>query len=908
MPHLELKLPHGSRVLAPLRLPFLPLFIAVVTFALPACQRNQTAAVERLIVATPESSSSLMTDVPRFVQWEHIFTTQGHVTPKWKFHHLKITSGEKHPDQGPKLIVTGAAPIMVIKAKIEAADTAYLELEGSGLSDRARLFWAASGEAFEPERSVAATAIQPGRNLRFDVKAHPQWSEVIDRLRIELHSKIGSSFSPHSIRAIGTTGTPEYLASLSENPYVVELDGTIRPSRFLIPGFPLEWHFNAQTGDRLQFFTGTPALSAGDSHLRINIECSEIGSTTLYDFPLQDGDLQTWVEHEIAIPITSDSDVTLRFETTPRGTSDSSLDLTILGNPTVFRESPEAEYPNLILVSIDTLRADHVSSYGYARETTPELDAFFENKGTIFKNVVAGAPWTLPSHVTMLSGLNAINHGANFDDIPDPSAVVFLAETLRSHGYTSAAWTGGGFLSPSFGFSSGFDRYSSWPAAHSDNELIKHAEEVQAWITANRNHRFFVMLHTYEVHTPFRPREPYFSRFRGKKPGIDGFVDTKNLSTSPDDGFISKKAFQLVKKDGQPPSTPVDPDLLTDLYDAGIAYTDSILGKLLKELSDKGILANTLVVITSDHGESLGEKNLFGHGNLYDGNLMVPLLMAGPGIQAGDTQIENQVGLVDLTPTLLDLMGISQSNYVDGISLLPMLKGDTAKAPGIAWSYSPKTNRGIAARVGNREKLILNNSAWAPAFDHTEYYDLIKDPAELRDLGGQTNPELKMLTEKTLDGSPHGLEISFSNNTEQQINAVFGFEKSDYLLVFKVKGEEVPPSSLKIGPGRAFTVTLDGGAVIKLLLEGITTRDLSVVGSGPSTIEKSLDHLIDLPGMVTPNTLYYDGNQWRQSSQSPPDSPLSIRLAWRSGQPLESQPSMIRDTLKKQLEALGYVE
>lgn len=383
--------------------------------------------------------------------------------------------------------------------------------------------------------------------------------------------------------------------------------------------------------------------------------------------------------------------------------------------------------PSVLLISVDTLGAERMSLYGYNRSTTPNLEAWAGQRAVIFENAVAAAPWTLPSHATILTGLDPLQHGVNFD-VPGagvPSDVDTLAELLQRAGYTTAAITGGGFLHPRFGFGDGFDRYRFWPSeGDPDTELQVGVQRALNYVQNHREVPSFLFLHTYEVHSPNGPREPYFSRI---SPDWD-----RNLRVRFDQGqpskanaFVGMPAATLVDGEKAMP-LPVDQvQLPGDLYDSAVAYADGVLAELLNAPE----LANWVVALTSDHGESLGRGGRWSHVHLSDDNLLVPLVVRWPTGPRSSIRVTEQVSLVDLAPTILSLVGAEVPARMDGESLLDTKRRPKSRARRYAWSYSGASNRGLSVRIGNRWKVTWQDAVW----DHgrTVLYDLASDPDEV---------------------------------------------------------------------------------------------------------------------------------------------------------------------------------
>jgi arylsulfatase A-like enzyme len=378
----------------------------------------------------------------------------------------------------------------------------------------------------------------------------------------------------------------------------------------------------------------------------------------------------------------------------------------------------DAERPNLLLVSIDTLRADRLGCYGYERDTSPALDRFAREHAVRFARVVAESPWTLPSHVTMLSGLHPLRHGVNLPEHAPAGEVALLAETLRAAGYATFAFTGGGWISPAWGFGRGFDSFQASELDCADNAR-KLADQIRSLDTARP---WFAFLHTYEVHCPYDPPEPFASMFASE--------DAVPIAVAGRCGNPHFNSMSLA---------PGEVRFLSDRYDGSIRSVDQALGELLDFLEESGVLANTVVVITSDHGDELGDHGSIGHErSLQREVLEIPLFVAAPGIPP--RTVPDPVGLVDIVPTVLDLLGIQgPAGPCDGRSLVPLLRGERGEdrmepcVSALAWQED------LLSAMDARRHLILDR-----ARGEALLYDLERDPREYGDPPAPAN-ELEVL-------------------------------------------------------------------------------------------------------------------------------------------------------------------
>jgi choline-sulfatase len=294
---------------------------------------------------------------------------------------------------------------------------------------------------------------------------------------------------------------------------------------------------------------------------------------------------------------------------------------------------------NLVVISIDTMRADRLGSYGYAAAQTPHLDRL-AGAGLRFSQATTVVPLTLPAHSSLLTGTFPSWHGVRDNGgfyLGDEQ--VTLAEVLRDRGYRTGGFVGAFVLDRRWGIAQGFDRFfdnfefEKFDQAPSMDYIQRPGGEVVdqavAWITENRDQPFFAFVHLYDPHTPYQAPEPYRSRF---------------------------------------------PATMHGAYDAEVAATDAHVGRLLDALATDGRLADTLVIVLGDHGEMLGEHGEQQHGFfIYDAAVRIPLIMAGPGVPV--RHVADQLRIVDVMPTALDFLQVAPPKDVQGVTLRPLAAG-----------------------------------------------------------------------------------------------------------------------------------------------------------------------------------------------------------------------------------------
>lgn len=398
--------------------------------------------------------------------------------------------------------------------------------------------------------------------------------------------------------------------------------------------------------------------------------------------------------------------------------------------------------PNVLLISIDTLRADHVGCYGYPRDTTPNLDAV-ARQGTRFAQHISNTSWTLPSHLSLLTGLPETVHGVESDARALDPARETLAEVLSRHGYRTAGFFSGPYLSPAYGFAQGFERYESvmglslpadvpddWnelapedrvQAAVTRSNLERTGEELLSRATAflgeERDDPFFLFLHFFDCHWDYVPPEPYWRRY---DPDYDGDLDPTRIFANPR------------MRPGMPEE---DLEHVIARYDGEIRYTDEIVGRVLSELERLGLADDTLLVITADHGEEFFDHGRFGHRfALFDESLRVPLVVRFPGRVPEGLVVEEQTSVADVMPTILELCGVPRPAEVRGMSLVSLLRGD----PEPALLCRPVTGRLARAGEESASQRFARTNDWkliaarAGEAEVLYYFDLRADPHEQR--------------------------------------------------------------------------------------------------------------------------------------------------------------------------------
>jgi arylsulfatase A-like enzyme len=385
------------------------------------------------------------------------------------------------------------------------------------------------------------------------------------------------------------------------------------------------------------------------------------------------------------------------------------------------------ELPNLLLITIDTLRADHLSSYGYHLRTSPNIDRLAA-EGVRFANAHTVIPLTGPAHISLFTSRYPQEHGARINGLSQRSdaRVLMLPQVLRRYGYRNAAFVSAWPLNSRLThLNRWFDVYDeemnrSYELVNSQRWAEDVAPRALAWLGSNRARPFLLWVHFFDPHAPYDLRA--------------GFEDLPAAGDPPGGPVLSAAAAQRIRA-----------------YDSEIAYADHYVGRILRAVDDLGLRESTLVVLLADHGESLGEHDYVGHGrNLYESIVHVPLIFRWPGVVRAGKVVEQDVSLLDVAPTVIDLTvrrrepGWTSPVPMAGRSLSAALDGGGEPAQetiryvtfGGRKGFLPRfmttwfVNSGsLPLKVGqrNRDRKVV----WSPREKGLEVFDLSRDPGEL---------------------------------------------------------------------------------------------------------------------------------------------------------------------------------
>ena len=439
--------------------------------------------------------------------------------------------------------------------------------------------------------------------------------------------------------------------------------------------------------------------------------------------------------HEARIPMLPDhvEGARLTFEVRATETRGTGAGRAYWLDPALAAAPTGQARPNVLLVVLDTLRADRLGCYGYDRPTSPRLDAL-AREGVLYERAWSAAPWTLPSHASLFSSLHAVEHGVFDASVRLPEEAETIAEVLFSAGYDTAAFTEAGYVRPELGLAQGFARFRCALA-----EVDETLDGAAAWIEA-RERPYFAFVHTYKVHTPYDPegaaRELLVRPYDGPLP----------VNARVDDVPAAHKAHDYTAEDAR---------YLSDLYDAEIRELDVAFGAFMDRLKAAGALDNTLVIITADHGEEFAEHGQFNHSNsLYEEQLRVPLILLPPRSMSepsSGTRSPRAAMSVDVAPTIAQVADAPVPRGWSGRSLLEAPAADTG-APTRWVLYRPSGSEEMTyALERDGIKLIWYPEDLRPEDAHpsTTIFALDADPGETQGVSG---------LEWTIDGTEETLE------------------------------------------------------------------------------------------------------------------------------------------------------
>jgi arylsulfatase A-like enzyme len=582
----------------------------------------------------------------------------------------------------------------------------------------------------------------------------------------------------------------------------------------------------------------------------------------------------------------------------------------------VFSCATETQQYNVMVIGVDTLRPDHLGCYGYERDTSPEIDKL-AGEGVLFENVMSQSPWTLPSFATVFTSLYPTQHGAGTMKSMMRTSFPPLAMMLLKQGYSTGAIINAPALRREFGLNRGFEVYDTNPPSV-ERTADQVTEDALEWIDQHRQGPFFIFVHYFDPHLSYSPPEPYDTVFDPDYRGRIG--DSFDLTEFPRARVTNFETMKVL--------TEEDWNHIRSLYDGEIAFTDKAIGTLMQGIEEMGLREKTLIVFLSDHGEEFFEHGGFEHGHThYNELLRVPMIFSFPGELARNTRVSRQVRLLDVTPTVLDFLGIEPDTHLEGISLRPLLTGVGDIEPSLV-SLLPHDIAFAEAMLHGREQKSITAYPWKLIRDAVTgdemLFNLEDDPGENTDLlteAGDTRTVLEEVLFKTLfglsdtwyvelagGGADHTFDLAITTKT---VAASSSFELRK---VMDEKRRFVADDVLEFADGPSNVLRLED-----ITLSGSLTLAFQV---RPWRVPLSFDLRIDgVPAigrtylgesLSEPDEMPFVEKDARASESRgiPPSRPSGpYFLVWHTTSSFKGTKEVrLDDATRKELRALGYIQ
>jgi arylsulfatase A-like enzyme len=407
--------------------------------------------------------------------------------------------------------------------------------------------------------------------------------------------------------------------------------------------------------------------------------------------------------------------------------------------------SSTTKLPNIVIVAIDTLRADHLKCYGYSKVTAPEIDAL-ASESIVFDSAIAAAIPTMPSFTTLNTGLHPYQHGivAHIGQRSLSEDILFLPQLAKQRGYVTVACDNLVVQGEGRGswFARGYDHYSGFLYKPFSNQSSKLTDRAIRFLRQYADHPLFLFMHYWDPHTPYGPQPPYDTLHYEPGSGPVDMAEVRRIQPEYYDAFVGDMHLRY----------PNDYAYIVAQYDGEISQVDAQVGRLIQAIKAQGVWDNTIFILMADHGECFGEGNFyFDHHGLYDAVTRLALLFHLPGNDA--RRIRALVSSEDIFPTLADLVGLTQPPYpLTGTSLLPLLNGTAEEVRPYVVSAESTRQASLALRTPawkviqsiteDSEGRLLPDFYGRPRSAAPLLFDLRSDPTEQHDLSHEQPDKL----------------------------------------------------------------------------------------------------------------------------------------------------------------------
>ena len=492
----------------------------------------------------------------------------------------------------------------------------------------------------------------------------------------------------------------------------VSVGGVERRSILLAPEAQIDWFVEVPEDGALVF--GSGLAQAGEGALLL-----QVGSDGAEDSTQRIEVGETWNDQQVSLQRRPGEIVRIRFRNeTTHDVALSDVRVVRGAGDVVTIDEPAR---NVVVLLIDTLRASKLQAYyPKTRVKTPTIDTF-ASEGTLFERSQSPENWTKPSVASVLTSLHPATHKTKQDASKLPKSALMLSEVYQQAGFKTASFIANGYVSNAFGFDQGWDHYTNYIREARNTNASNVFGEAEGWIEKNKDGRFFVYIQTIDPHVPYDPPAKFLEMYDSKP--YNGQVQNRRTHLMLDDAKKNPNKYAFTKR---------DKEHIEALHDGEISYHDEYFGKFLEKLQSLGLDKNTIVVVTSDHGEEFQEHGSWGHGHsVYQELLGVPLMFRWPGVIPGNTRIGPVVSTLDIGPTVLEATGVPVPDKFEGRSLLGFMRGDWPHGPYVAFSDFLDHRRVI--RGGDWKMIIRGN------LSHV-IFDLGNDYWEKTELDGSKQP------------------------------------------------------------------------------------------------------------------------------------------------------------------------
>ena len=564
--------------------------------------------------------------------------------------------------------------------------------------------------------------------------------------------------------------------------------------------------------------------------------------------------------------------------------------------------APDPVVPRVpvILISLDTLRADHLSCYGYARETTPHLDRWAREEAILFENAVTPETWTLPAHISMFTGLYPQHHAVTRDQ-PLAEDVPTLPELLQAAGYQTAGFTGHTWwMQPERGFGRGMDHYDNAP------EMLRHIDETRArlygWLEQRTEAPPFIFFHAYDLHYKIREMGYQFPYEPGNNWPLDFAQPYLAQGVFSEGEKAELKASELILawREGRITFSEAEHAAIVALYDDTLRMVDAAIAEVFERLRQEGLYEDALIIVTSDHGEGLGERGYYDHEDVWEEEARVPLLMKLPGAAHAGARVQAQVQLIDILPTVTEVLGLGTPAPMDGISLLRTLEDG-----GHTHAYV----RNGGGRLGVRTQRWKLH--WQTQGENTyRLFNLEEDPGELTDrLMDATVPakDLRERAHRFFGLAQPGWHIEVlapRDSTWRGALRARVTPQSEYAFRFDSWGNALAVSSTEPG---AFSLELGASAPEQLVIPVIEAGELtfSLEASEPFAL---FFEGVQKEGLTQSDHVLDSTSQSYPRPASLPETTGPRVSLWFIPAPPGMDAASLPPDLEEQLRALGYLK